>query len=221
MTGASTSRARTWLSAAASAGRVSPVPAGCRQAMNRSGRTRTAPSLAIWRWRNHLQRGSYRSPSRCPIRTVSIGTFAPAARCRAASHQAWPSSPAISRNRPGATRSLTGRRLPSSSSIQAWGSGAPGRVDGWYTRTSPAGGGRDGTVGDDGRGSIAGPVFDIELAELHRLRPHCPQDACAVRGVFRPAAPHPAQLLHVLPGRVLVGDAEFRGDPEMVDRVLQ
>jgi hypothetical protein len=42
----------------------------------------------------------------------------------------WPSSPAISRNRPGATRSLTGRRRPSSSSIQACGSGAPGRVDG-------------------------------------------------------------------------------------------
>src|SRR5690348_4258585 len=45
---------------------------------------------------------------------------ASAASCRAASHQAWPSSPAISRNRPGATRSLTGRRWPSSSSIQAW-----------------------------------------------------------------------------------------------------
>ena len=43
---------------------------------------------------------------------------------------AWPSSPAMSRKRPGATRSLIARRLPFSSSIQACGSGAPGRVDG-------------------------------------------------------------------------------------------
>jgi hypothetical protein len=46
--------------------------------------------------------------------------------------------PAIGRNRPGATRSMTGRRLPSSSSIQACGSGAAGRVEGWYTRISSA-----------------------------------------------------------------------------------
>ena len=59
MTGASTGRARIWLSAAASAARGSPLPAGDRQAMNRSGRTRIAPSLAIWRWRSQAQRGSW------------------------------------------------------------------------------------------------------------------------------------------------------------------
>ena len=37
---------------------------------------------------------------------------------------------------PGATRSLIGRRRPSSSSTQACGSGAPGRVPGRYTRMS-------------------------------------------------------------------------------------
>ena len=42
----------------------SPVPAGWRQAMNRSGRTGTAPPLAICRWRSQVQRGSHRSPSR-------------------------------------------------------------------------------------------------------------------------------------------------------------
>ena len=52
------------------------------------------------------------------------------ARSRAASHHAWPSSPAISRNRPGATRSLIGRRWPFSSSIHACGRGEPGRVVG-------------------------------------------------------------------------------------------
>ncbi len=39
--------------------RGSPVAAGWRQAMNRSGRTRTAPSLAFCRWRCQVQRGSY------------------------------------------------------------------------------------------------------------------------------------------------------------------
>ena len=57
-TGASTGRVRIWLSATASAARGLPPPAGDRQAMNRSGRTRTAPSLAIWRWRSQAQRGS-------------------------------------------------------------------------------------------------------------------------------------------------------------------
>jgi hypothetical protein len=38
--------------------------------------------------------------------------------------------PATSRNRPGATSFRRASRLPSSSSIQAWGSGEPGRVDG-------------------------------------------------------------------------------------------
>ena len=58
-TGASTGRARIWLSAAASSARGSLLPAGCRQAMNRSGRTRTAPSRVIWRWRCQAQRGSW------------------------------------------------------------------------------------------------------------------------------------------------------------------
>jgi hypothetical protein len=33
------------------------------------------------------------------------------------------------------------------------------------------------------------------------------------------AAPHPPKLIHVLLGGVLVGDAERRADPEVVDRV--
>jgi hypothetical protein len=37
-------------------------------------------------------------PSRWPIRSASSGRSASAASCRAASHRAWPSSPAISRN---------------------------------------------------------------------------------------------------------------------------
>jgi hypothetical protein len=50
--------------------------------MNRSGRTRTAPSLAIWRWRSQAQRGSYRSPTAgegeiqavvCRIREHALG----------------------------------------------------------------------------------------------------------------------------------------------------
>jgi hypothetical protein len=48
------------------------------------------------------------------------GSFAPGLAVLAGDQQ----------ERPGATRSLTGRRRPSSSSIQACGSGAPGRVDG-------------------------------------------------------------------------------------------
>ena len=75
------------------------VPAGCRQAMNRSGRTRIAPSLPICRWRCQAQHGSCRSPSRWPIRSASSGRLVSAASCLAARHQAWPSSLAISRNR--------------------------------------------------------------------------------------------------------------------------
>src|SRR5690242_13109581 len=67
--------------------------------------------------------------------------------------------------------------------------------------------GRGAAVGHDGRGLIAVAVFDVELAELHRLRPHHPQHARAVPGVLGPAAPHPAQLLHVLLGRALMRDA--------------
>lgn len=83
-------------------------------------------------WRSQAQRGSWQPPSRWPIRTASSGMSASAASCLAASHQAWPSSPAISRNRPGATRSLTGRRRPSSSSIQRAAAGHPG---GWTADT--------------------------------------------------------------------------------------
>ena len=43
-TGASTGRARIWLSAAASEAQGSPLPVGDRRAMNRSGRTRTGSS---------------------------------------------------------------------------------------------------------------------------------------------------------------------------------
>jgi hypothetical protein len=81
-----TGRARIWLSAAASAAWGWPLPTGHRQAMNRSGRTRIAPSLAIWRWRTQAQRGSYRSPSRWPIRSASSGTSASAASWLATSH---------------------------------------------------------------------------------------------------------------------------------------
>jgi hypothetical protein len=70
-------------------------------------------------------------------------------------------------------------------------------------------------------GLVAVAVFDVELAELHRLRAHGPQHGRAVPGVLRTAFPHPAQPLHVLPGRVLVRDAEGSADDEMVDRVLQ
>jgi hypothetical protein len=42
-------------------------------------------------------------PPRWPVRSASSGTSASAASCLAASHQAWPSSPAISRNRPPST----------------------------------------------------------------------------------------------------------------------
>ena len=54
-----TGRARIWLSAAARTALGSLASAGDRQAMNRSGRMRTAPSLAIWRWRCQAQRGSW------------------------------------------------------------------------------------------------------------------------------------------------------------------
>jgi hypothetical protein len=64
---------------------------------------------------------------------------------------------------------------------------------------------------------VAVAVFDVELAELHRLRAHGPQLGRAVPGVLRPAFPHPAQPLHVLLGRVLVGEAERRADGEVVD----
>jgi len=81
--------------------------------------------------------------------------------------------------------------------------------------------GRGTAVGHDGGGLVAVAVLDVELAELHRLRAHGPQHGRAVRGVLGPAAPHPAQLRHVLPGRVLVGEAERGADREVVDRVLQ
>jgi hypothetical protein len=57
------------------------------------------------------------------------------------------------------------------------------------------------------------------LSSLHRLRVHRPQHARAVPGVLGLAAPHSPKLIHVLLGGVLVGDAERRADPEVVDRV--
>ena len=81
--------------------------------------------------------------------------------------------------------------------------------------------GGNAAVGHDGRGLVAVAELDVELAELHRLRAHRPQHGRAVRGILGPAAPHPAQLLHVLLGRVLMGDAQRRADLEVVDRVLQ
>ena len=81
--------------------------------------------------------------------------------------------------------------------------------------------GRGTAVGHDGGGLVAVAVLDVELIELHRLRAHRAQHGRAVRGVLGAAAPHPAQLGHVLLGGVLVGEAERRGDREVVDRVLQ
>jgi hypothetical protein len=49
-------------------------------------------------------------------------------------------------DRPGATSSRNARWLPSSLSIQALGSGAPGRVDGSQTRMSATGDGAGVTV---------------------------------------------------------------------------
>jgi hypothetical protein len=74
--------------------------------------------------------------------------------------------------------------------------------------------GRGAAVGHHGRRLVAVAVLGVELAELHRLRAHRPQHVRAVRGALGPAAPHPVQLLHVLLGRVLVGDAERRADRE-------
>ncbi len=76
-------------------------------------------------------------------------------------------------------------------------------------------------VGHDGGGLVAVAVLDVELAELHRLRAHRAQHARAVPGVLGPAAPHPAQSLHVLLRGVVRGDPERRADFEVVDRVLQ
>ena len=80
---------------------------------------------------------------------------------------------------------------------------------------------RGAAVGHDSRGLIAVAVFDVELAELHRLRPHGPQHGRAVPGVLRTAAPHPAQLSQVLLRGVVRGHTERVADREMVDRVLQ
>ena len=129
--------ARIWPSASESAARVLDRRRPAPRATTRSGRTRIAPSSAIWRSRSHEQRGSYRSPSRCPIRTASSGSRASAASSRAASHHGSPFSPAISSNRPGATRSLIAWWSPSSSSTHACGRGAPGRVPGSLLRTRP------------------------------------------------------------------------------------
>jgi len=68
-------------------------------------------------------------------------------------------------------------------------------------------GGRGAAVGHDGSGLVAVAVFDVELAELHRLRAHGLQHGRAVPGVPGSAAPHPAQLPHVLLGRILMGEA--------------
>ena len=186
-TGAPTGRPRIWLSAAARAARGSPVPAGWRQAMKRSGRTRTAPSAAIWRCRSQVQRGSYRSPSRWPMRTASSGRSVSAASCRAASHHGSPSSPAISRNRPGADEVLDRARgcRPRRRSRRA----AAEPRDGWTARRRgcrrPARA-AGAAVGHDGRGVVAVAVLDVELAELHRLRPHHPQHGSS--GARRPRA---------------------------------
>ena len=61
--------------------------------------------------------------------------------------------------------------------------------------------GRGGAaVGHYGGALVAVAVLDVELAELHRLRAHRAEHSRAVPSVLRPAAPHPAQLLHVLLG---------------------
>ena len=106
---------------------------------------------------------------------------------------------AISRNRPGATTSLTGRRRPSSSSSHACCS--EHRADRRLIHADVVGRrGRGAAVGHDGSGFVAVAVFDVELAELHRLRagppsgrpvppdrtrPRC--QPCPVPGPGRPA----------------------------------
>jgi hypothetical protein len=167
--------------------------AGCRQAMNRSGWHQdraVAGDLPV------AQLGAARvvavavevaDPHRVE-RDIRLGGELPGSFT-----PAWPSSPAI-RNRPGATRSLTGRRRPSSRSIQAYGSGGT-RAGGRLIHADVVGRrGRRAAVGHDGRRLVAVAVLDVELAELHRLRAHRPQHARAVPGVLGPAGPHPVQL---------------------------
>ena len=155
------------------------------------------------------------------MRSASSGRPVSAASSRAASHHAAPSSPAISRKRPGVTRSLIGRRLPSSSSIQACGSGAPGRVDGSIDADVVDVLRRRAAVGHDGGGVVGEPVLDVELGELHRLRAELAHHVPAKLLVLRAPAPQPPQQRHVLLGRVVGRDADQATDLEVVEAVLQ
>ena len=116
---AQSSRLRTLDSASASSAAGSATRPAHRQATTRSGRTRTAPNSEIPRNWAHVSRGSNASPSRCPMRTASIGRSLARPMVSAARLQSSPFSPAIRRNRPGATKSFSARRSPDSSSIQA------------------------------------------------------------------------------------------------------
>ena len=155
-----------------------------------------------------------------PIRTASSGTPVEASSS-AASHQGAPSSPAISRKRPGFDEVLDRpahavlvvdpcmrqrRTRPGRGLVE------PDLVDG-VRRRRPVRYDRCGLVG------VA--ELDVQLVELHRLHADRPHDRRAVLVVLGIAAPDAPDVRPVLLGRVLVGDARRRHDGELVDGVLE
>ena len=117
-------RPRTWLSALASSARGSGAVVVCRQPMNRSGRTRTAPvtgDLAV------------AQPGAARVEQVAVEMADPDRVQRQAGLRGqvarglapWPAVlSGDQQEAPGAHEVLDGRRPPSSSSIQACGSGS-------------------------------------------------------------------------------------------------
>ena len=125
------------------------------------------------------------------------------------------------RKRPGPTRSLIARRLPSSSSIQACGSGAPGRVVGSYTRMSSSGRGGRGPIGHDRRRVVRVAVFDVQLTEFHRLRPHGPEHRSSGAPHLRAGRSTSGAAVAGSPRAGSRGDPELGDDREVIDGVLQ
>ncbi len=155
-----------------------------------------------------------------PMRTASSGAPASASSL-AASHHSSPSSPAISRKRPGATRSLIGRRFAVLVVDPGVGQRRPGPGRGLIDADLVDRLGGGAVVWDDRRRLVGVAELDVQLVELHRLHPDLAEHLAAVVGVLGPAAPQAAHVGPVLLRGVLVRDAGLGDDRELVDGVFE